>query len=352
MDLHIYTPELEYVGVIDTATSIRWRAQIFDTGEIELHAAADDQNRELAVDNYIALRADEPTEFAVFEGIEIDDTDDEEGAKLAITGRLGKAYLERAIINKTYNFDGPVELAMRQLVTEQLSRVLPNVELGELHNFPETVQAQVTYKDLLTVFMAFSKATGVLCRLRPAVDRRVFVFETFKGTDRSIEQNETPRVSFSDIEENLTKPVFSQNTKKYKNFALVGGEGEGDARVVVEVDRTNGEPRREVFVDAKDLRSQGLSTAAYRQQLETRGNEKLDELIPATSFSSEIATNSQYVYRQDYQLGDVVTAHKTEWGIIVNDRVTEIEEVYDTSSGEVWEVTPTFGSPLPDKLTL
>lgn len=48
-------------------------------------------------------------------------------------------------------------------------------------------------------------------------------------------------------------------------------------RTIVEVDRTNGEDRRELLVDARDL-SQGEQTAAqYAAVLTQRGNDKLDE---------------------------------------------------------------------------
>ena len=40
MDLHVYTPDFAYLGCIDAYTSMRWRRQVFDAGEFELHCAA------------------------------------------------------------------------------------------------------------------------------------------------------------------------------------------------------------------------------------------------------------------------------------------------------------------------
>ena len=351
MDLHIYSRDFKYIGVIDTYTSLLWRAQVFEAGEFQMQTEPTENNIALFMSENIVVRDDEPTEFAVLDGLELDDTGD--GAATAVvTGRLDKAYFDRCVIDKTYNFNGKVEEAMRLLVSEQMPRIVKNIELGPLQGFTERVEAQVTYKNLLTVLTAFSRATGVLFRLRPEPDRGVFVFETYKGVDRTINQITSPRVTFSDLEETLGPTTYTYNERNYKNFAIIAGEGEGAERVVVTLDRTAGEPRRELFVDAKDLRKEGLTDAQYRAQLLTRGGEKLDAAVQAQSFESSIKVDTNYIYRKDYALGDLVTTHKAEWGIQVSDRITEVLEVYEGENSNAGSVTPTFGSALPEKLNL
>lgn len=75
---------------------------------------------------------------------------------------------------------------------------------------------------------------------------------------------------------------FERNIADWCNFAYVLGEGEGDARVQVTVDETDGAARRELYVDARDLQRtiDGVTTplADYQALLAQRGREKLAEM--------------------------------------------------------------------------
>ena len=107
-----------------------------------------------------------------------------------------------------------------------------------------------------------------------------------------------------------------------------------------------------LFVDAKDLRQKELTDAQYKAQLAQRGNEKLDDAAEVQNFESSVTRESGYVYRKDWELGDIVTCHKSRWGILIDERVTEVEEVFETETGAAGEITPTFGSPYPEKLSI
>ena len=135
MDLHVYTPDFAYLGCIDAYTSMRWRRQVFDAGEFELHCAAVEYVINLTrPENYIIRDGYE--EFAVLEGRNLG-TEGETGETISVTGGLGNSLLGRCVINKTYNINGPVEVAMRALVSEQMPRICPNIVLGTLQGFAE-----------------------------------------------------------------------------------------------------------------------------------------------------------------------------------------------------------------------
>ncbi len=352
MDLHIFSKLLEFKGTIDTTHSIRWRAQVFDAGELAITLPANEHNLPLITGENIVIRDDNDDDFGYFEDFVITDST-ADGETASITGGLGVSILSHAICAGNYNFNGNVEAAMRTLVSENAYRAHANIELGDLNNFTETIAAQINYKNLLTALDALSKASGILFRIRPDVDRKVFIFETFKGTDRTIEQTATPRVAFSDLDETLDCPTYTEARQSYKNFAYVlGVEDDDGSRDTVTVDRVGSETRREVTVDASSLSKDDLTNAEYLAQLATAGGEVLDELCITQSFSSTISANNPYQYRTDYALGDLVTTHKDSWGIIISDRITEVEEVFDTSTGDVGEVTPTFGSALLETFTI
>lgn len=135
----------------------------------------------------------------------------------------------------------------------------------------------------------------------------------------------------------------------YKNYAIVCGAGEGLDRTIVEVDRTSGEDRRELLVDARDL-SQGEQTEdEYKAILTQRGHDKLDEHNRIQSFEAGIKSSSQFRYTEDWNLGDIVTGRQTEWGVSMDQRVTEVEEIYEN---DTMTVVPTLGTPAPETYNL
>jgi hypothetical protein len=412
MDLYIYNPDIELQGVIDGYSSLRWRRRYFEPGEFELHCPMDEDGANLAllVEGNIIHRLDRD-EAGIIEGIKIA-TADNGGDEITATGRMGSSQLDQRIITPTINFAGTVEAAMRKTVSDNAitSRPLPHLVLGDIAGLTPTCTFQATYKNVLTVCEALGKAAPLGLRVRLDVPNRQWVFEVYDGIDRSAGQTVRPQVVFCSENANIDKPSYARDSTGYKNYAIVGGEGDGSTRTIVTVDQTNGEPRRELWVDAKDLQNtentsesfsgdgkttsfalahapssissvtvgssttsysisgstitlspvpeQGasisvsyaykkLSDAAYAALLRQRGAEKLAEAVRSESFSADAIDTGNYKYLIDWDLGDIVTFAK--WGIRIDERITEVEEVYENG---VETITPTCGSPLPETLNL
>lgn len=341
--LSFYGPDLVLHFDLGLYNSLRWRRKYFEPGEIELHTSPAYFTR--VQRGQLILRPDRPKEAARVEGVSIKNGD------LVITGRFLESMLQDAAITSLYNFNGLLEAAMRQLVAEQygrVPRVLP-LRLGPLQGHTERIQAQVSLKNLLTVEEAMAKAGGLGFRVYPDPAQKCLFFEVYKGVDRTEGQAQNARVVFSDTYHNIDSPEYSENEAAYKNYAIVCGEGEGADRVIVEVDRTNGEDRRELLVDARDL-SKGERTAAeYQAELYQRGCDKLDENALVRNFETGIKSSSQFRYMVDWDLGDIITGEQTEWGMKMDQRATEIEEVYEN---DAMSVTPTLGTPAPETYNL
>ena len=82
----------------------------------------------------------------------------------------------------------------------------------------------------------------------------------------------------------------------------------------------------------------------YLPLLKQRGAETLAECKDIKTFESKINTRGNNVYKVDYDLGDIVTISDKKWGLTIDTRITEIEEVYE--SGTV-AINPTFGNNIP-----
>lgn len=347
MDLYIYNPDIEMQGVIDGYSSLRWRRRFFEPGEFELHCPATDENIALLQDGNIIHRLDRQ-EAGIIEGISIETTDTG-GDEITVTGRMGASMLDRRIIIPTISFTGTVEDAMRKVVSDNAitARPLPHLVLGTRRGFTPTCSFQATYKTVLAVCEALGKAAPLGFRVRLDVPNQQWVFEVYEGINRSVTQTERPYVLFSSEYSNITGAIYTRDSTGYANFAYVGGEGEGSARTIITIDQTNGEERRELWVDAKDLQKGDLSDADYKAQLTQRGLEKLAEVARLESFSAVAVNTANFEYLTDWDLGDIVSFER--WGIRLDQRITEVEEVDENG---VITITPTCGSPLPETLNL
>ena len=150
---------------------------------------------------------------------------------------------------------------------------------------------------------------------------------------------------FSENYNNLNNTIYQKNDQLLKTLAYVGGEGEGSERVYVTVGGGEGLDLREMFVDAKDIKKENMSDEEYRALLVQRGEEKLAENSKAESFECDTGADINFKYKQDYDLGDIVTIKKRAWGITQDQRIEEIQEIYEYGQ---MRVVPTLGTPLPE----
>nr|WP_267901548.1 siphovirus ReqiPepy6 Gp37-like family protein [Caproicibacter fermentans] len=339
---------MEQQGVLDGFTSLRWRRRFFEPGEFELHAPATADNIALLAEGNIIHRLDRD-EAGIIEGIEIDTPDDGSGDEIVATGRMGSSMLDQRIVTPTINFSGTVEDAMRQIVFDNAitARPIAGLGLGVAGGFTPTCGFQATGKGVLAVCEALGRAAPLGFRVRLDAPNKQWVFEAYDGIDHSVTQSVNPWVVFSGENENISGASYTLDNTGYKNYAYVAGEGEGAARTIVTVDQTGGEPRRELWVDARDMQQGDLSLADYQAQLTQRGVEKLADAVKSESFSASAVDTENFQYLTDWDLGDIVSFEK--WGILLNQRITEVEEVYENG---VETITPTCGNPLPETLDL
>ena len=177
------------------------------------------------------------------------------------------------------------------------------------------------------------------------------LIETFSGVDRSVNQNINAPVVFSRDYDNLYEQEYTDSDNDLRTTVIVAGEGEGAERTVVEVESQHiGINRRELFVDARDLQKEVdnvvMTDTEYINLLAQRGNEKLSEYKELQTFEGKIITNN-YVYKQDYNLGDTVTVLDKNWNVAVDTRITEITEIYE--NGKI-EIVPVLGNKIPTVL--
>lgn len=340
MEIRIYDKDLYRQGQIENQTSLIWTRKFYEPGNFELHAPITDENlRLLQPGNIVGKKGSE--EAGIIEDLEKEESDIKN--EVTAKGRFLSSYMDRRLIKQTVNFDGRVEVAMRNLLSGAVA--IPLVELGTLHGFTETVRFQATMRNLQSFETKLSKTGAIGYRFTPDFINKRIIFDTYQGKDRTFRQSVNNRVIFSEDYNNLNNALYKYNDQGLRTYAVVGGEGEGSSRVYVTIGGGSGLGLRELFVDAKDIQSEGLTDTEYREALLQRGRDALNEAIIAESLECETEAAINFTYKEDYDLGDIVTIRKKKWGLYMNQRITELQEVYQYGS---LTVVPTFGDPLPE----
>lgn len=342
MIIRIYDRDMNFLGQIENVFSLQWRRKYTSCGEFEAHFPLTAYNVQLLkLENLFYLKGKK--ECGIIESILISY---DKSKEIVIKGRFASSYFYRRIIKGTYNFNGRVETSMRELV---IKADIPGVVLGSDNGYTEKVSYQATYKNILTYIEKLSQASDIGFRLRPDFDEKKWIFETFKGVDRSDGQYDIPRVIFSQKNGDIEKAAYSANSKTYANVCYIGGQGEGSARQIEITGNTSssGLDRREIFINGSDISKENISDFEYKNALIERGNTTLNSNMLAESLEKEDKIRGNYNYPSDYDLGDIVTNRFEYWGMSSNDRVTEINEVYEHG---VMKAVPTFGTPLPSTI--
>lgn len=269
--IEIRSAALELIGLIDTAKSIIWETQYFGAGAFEVYTAATPRALALLRCGHFITRTDNEG-IGIIEAVEVV-LDAENGRMITATGRLAKSILDRRVIayvngnvNAATTFSGNVEAAARGLVHDNAiacykdkARTIPYaarnidiLQLGALAGLPATTDSvQVTCENLLKYTDEFLRQYGYGAKMLLSGGK--LSYTVYSGKDRSIDNTEgNEPVIFSEDFDNLTGSNYGFDETGLRNYALVGGVGEGIKRFYVERGAdASGLARRELFIDQK-----------------------------------------------------------------------------------------------------
>lgn len=334
MDFNVHDPGGVWIGIVEEPISAIWTRRYNKPGEFEIYTQATAYLLDLiAEDCYITHEGDNT--IMLVERVELT-TDAENGNFVKIKGRSAACLLDRRIILEQTTLYGRVDQALYKLIDENAinpanpQRALPlTMDLPDV--MTDTISAQYTGTNLLAAIEDICAAYGLGFRVVSDNASQVIPrFELYTGTNRSAGQSVNSPIYFSQEFENLVASSYAFDLSKYKNVAVVAGEGEGKARKRAVVGEASGLLRRELYVDARDMSTNEgeISDADYTAQLEARGTEKLAETHTTEAFGGEVDTLNTFALDVDYSVGDIVTV-ENEYGIRVDTRISAIPEYWD-----------------------
>lgn len=335
VEVRIYNPSLQLQGVIDEFSSLIWLRRYQMPGEFELRTPYAAESKSLLVPENIIQRYDgeETVDAGVIENIVM--TADE----IVVKGRFLESYLDRRLIKATTYYSGNVEDSIRSIISSMVP--IPLLELGTDHGLTETLDFQATYKSVLNIIEKACKATALGFRIRPDFSARKMYFEVYKGEDRT--SSAAAKVIFSEKYDNLMNEAYTYDSTAYKTHAYVS-QLINDVRVAYDIGSGSGLGLREVHVPTT-VDVNGKTSAEIEASMKNQGQRALDSKTIKESFTFSTDADSPFIYRTDYDIGDLVHVNHISWNINLALRISEIEEDYE---GGGREIVLTCGSPLPE----
>lgn len=338
MEIMCLDEQYRPLGMLDDFSSLQWKRAYYGLPTVELHLT--DDWFELLRDTRYLYRSD-LNETMLLHTMEIKD-----GESIVVKGCGLKGLLDRLVIYEQTSFSGTAAEVVGDFIAKFAinpkfaGNKIPGLRLG----IPEVRGSQISVQATGDNLMA--KIDEILMPEEISWDvvldylQSELVVRIWQGNDRTEGQTENSWATFSKDYENLDQLDYIRSDEAYRNFAYVAGAGEGKDRVFVEVDQTNGEPRRELFVDARDLQPKdddgnAIADGSYREMLRQRGLESLSEYPRQQEISGIADVGSNLIYRVDFDLGDRVTFVDHRHGIQAERRIVEVLEVYEQSGQQI-----------------
>lgn len=366
MEFMVLDKNYDAIALIDAFTSAIWTVRYDEAGDFELYTPVRlDYIQAMQIGNYLWCK--DSDRLMIIETVEIN-TDSEEGSHLTVTGRSLESILERRIIASNEIFTGKVPAIISKMLSNEVISASPARKIPNF-TYKASTNSKVTSEDmeftargenLYSMICSLCKKAKLGWRILPKGSGG-FEFELYVGTDRSYDQNENPYVVFSPSFENLINSNYLKSYKSYKNSVYAVGTYQKEVTIqesettytsyedeevtawgFSEDSEPTGLARREIFIDNGGVNdgAQGGTATEWNKINKQKGLLELSNHQTTTAFEGELEVARQYVYGEDFTIGDIVQV-ENEYGITGTVYISEIVISQDSTGVQI---TPTFTS--------
>ena len=348
MPVRILSPTLELLGQIDDYESLQFVRRWHRPGEFELHINRHKQNTDVLQKGNLVLLNASLGKVGIIRHKEINlDQEGKGGETVRISGPSLSGVTQTRItippdLSAYDTVNAEAETVLKHYVDNNIvnptdaDRKIDIVSTATDQARGDTIRWQSRYKKLHEELEEISKATGLGWNIYLDFAEMEWVFEVYEGVDRTSGQSVNPPVIFSPEFDAIEILEFMDSDIDFRNVGYTAGQGEGADREVLEVGTSSGLDRREVFFDARDVEE--------TLDLQSRGEQRLSDHEQDKYLSGRILEESPFIYKEDYDLGDMVTVQNKDWGVTLDTRITEITEIYEPAG---FRIDAVFGNKAP-----
>jgi hypothetical protein len=330
MELYTLDRGCARTGLVSEFESLVWTTALWDHGRFSIKCQPQDH---LLAARFLCRSDTDEAMFVTRRHIVV------EGSKafLELEGAGASWLLSKRVNWWTHVFEGtPLAGVVSHLITDAQAEMVLGVdrsieamgELVDLADATELITKQlswaVTSEAIFELVRAARLGFGVMfsgAGLAPYLAR---------GVDRS--NSVVFAAEFNDV----TRSERDLNLFDRANMAVVAGEGEGSARIVTTATADDGDELAEMFVDARDLQTEGgettIAPSVYLDMLAQRGAEALAD-INVTDTLSATVDESRYRFGVDYAIGD--RAGWRSLGLSGSDIISEVTETFEKGAKRI-----------------
>ena len=356
----VFDDKFNRLDILEKFTYCQYVESLRGTGTFTLKCPITKKNVSiLKNDNIIWFEEDVA---GVIQNVVVDSSDQSE---ITANGCLLDGILDWRYIYPVFNYTGKVDELMNEAVNincisnEDPKRNFEHLEIENVETSLPPVSKQKTGGTVLEFESELANAYSCGFRVGFYPKEKKMKFKVIEGVDRSVHNTEgNKRVIFSESLNNVLQTTYINDISDYRNITLVAGEAMVGSRSFVTVadgNEQSGFYRRELYTDARDLQTETydedgneivLTEEEYQAALTNRGHESLSECAKKIYMESEVRHDSlsSYKYREDYNLGDIVTCIRESLDIMIDAQVTEVTVTQDANG---YSVVPTLGEGQP-----
>lgn len=345
-------PYFDSFAIVDTFDSAVWCRRYDSPGDFVLKLQASDVLFDLVKNNTVLIRrldVEDGTAMLV-DCVKLE-TSPDNGDFLTLSGESLEAALGRRVFMQKYNLsDKPDNVIYTALKENILNYWYFNSDSEHIANYRyrfinfmdmdsyqhmggDDILAQLYGRNLLELTEEIAKSNDFGFKFRFVSNISRAYFSCYRGVDRSINQQNTQQIVFNTEFAEFASTSYTYDTRPYFNSALIGGEGAGRDRIdtiFASSTRVNaGLLNKEIFIDGHSLSSNTEGDTSYITLLGSTAQDAVQAAKAEETFETEVSW-AQWKYRDDYDVGDIVTVGNN-YGITGDATVAEVAETEDAS---------------------
>jgi hypothetical protein len=342
MDIKILDNNYNVIKVLDTFDSLIWNTRYNDVGDFQLKC--DKKQFKYMKEGYKILNMEDDEYLGNIEGLEVRTDERTKKNTLTVTGRFEESILYRRVVMKGVYSQSiePAEfvnlLIDRNAINpEEPERVINNLVVGtKPFSIYGPIAYESVYSNLLDTIIRVMKAAEMGFKMDINIDTGARVFNMYNGLDRTQGQTSNVPVVLSKNFDNILTSEYEKYTKDYKNVVYIKGEGE--FKTSLSKGAFTGVERREMFVDLTSISrtmNDGtvLNDTQYAEVLQNEARDYLERAIKEELLYNSLNLQSNYKYKEDFDLGDLVTCAEADLDFSIDLRIVEINQVWDKKNG-------------------
>ena len=345
-------PYFESFSVVDTFDSAVWCRRYDSPGDFVLKIQASEELFNLVKNNTVLIRrldVNDGTAMLV-DGVKLE-TSPDSGDFLTLSWDSLEEGLGRRIVMQKYNLRcKPASVIYRALKDNILNywyfnsddshtadnryRYINFMDMDSYKSMGgDEIVSQLYGRNLLDITEEIAKSNDFGFKFRFVGSLSRAYFSCYRGVDRTINQQNTQPIVFNTEFSEFSNTSYTYDTRPYFNSALIGGEGYGldrkDAVFTTSKSVNAGLLNKEIFIDAHSLSSNTAGEATYTTLLNSTAKDAVKAAKAEETFDTEVSW-AQWKYRDDYDVGDIVTVGNN-YGITGDATVAEVAETEDAS---------------------